>query len=346
MNTYGEIGNQTAGYYIRQLLRKAMPVLVLERFGLTQPQPPHETKIIQFRRRKAFRAATIPLIEGVTPQGSDFGYDNVSAQIQQYGDYSEITDVIHDTSKDKVLRDISLSQGEQIAETLETLTWDIVRAGTNVVYGGSITARTSISKTSVLNAAKQRSATTFLDAMKGKMFTEVLSGSEDYETYPVEAAYIAVCHSNLGPTVRDLKGSNNNDTFTPYSRYGPMMKVVSPRELGSFEDTRYVTSPDLPPFSAGGSAIASGDESSWYFSLDSASAKKYDAYPVLYLGREAFGCIPLRGKKAVKPAILRPDMPRGGDPIGQRGSAGWKTYFACVILNETWMRRLEVACPK
>ena len=345
MNTYGSIGNQTAGYYIRRLLRKAMPVLVLERFGETKPLPAHETKVIQFRRRKAFKAATIPLIEGVTPVGSDFGYDNVNAQIQQYGDYSEITDVIQDTSKDMVLRDISLSQGEQIAETLETLTWDIVRAGTNVLYGGGQTARTGITKTSVLNAAKQRSATTFLDAMKGKMFTEVLSGSEDYETYPIEASFIAVCHSNLGPTVRDLKGSNNNDTFVPYSRYGPMMKTVSPRELGSFEDTRYVTSPDLPPFSGGGATIASADESSWYYTAVSGT-NKYDAYPVLYLGREAYGCIPLRGKKAVKPAILRPDIPRGGDPIGQRGSAGWKTYFACVILNETWMRRLEVACPK
>ena len=345
MNTYGSIGNQTAGYYVRQLLRKAMPVLVLERFAETKPIPQHETKIIEFRRRKAFSAATIPLIEGVTPSGSDFGYDKVSAQIQQYGDFSEITDVIQDTSKDMVLRDIALSQGEQIAETLETLTWDVVRAGTNVLYGGTVTARTSVTKTSILNAAKQRSATTFLDAMKGKMFTEVLSGSEDYETYPVEASFIAVCHSNLGPTIRDLKGSNNNDTFVPYSKYGPMMKMVSPRELGSFEDTRYVTSPDLPPFSGGGADIASGDEASWYFT-DVSGTKKYDVYPVLYLGREAYGCIPLRGKKAVKPAILRPDTPRGGDPIGQRGSAGWKTYFACTILNETWMRRLEVVCPK
>ena len=50
-----------------------------------------------------------------------------------------ITDVIQDTSKDMVLRDMSERQGEQIGETREALTWDVLRAGTSVVYGGSAT---------------------------------------------------------------------------------------------------------------------------------------------------------------------------------------------------------------
>ena len=351
MNTYGSIGNATAGWYSRKLLRHAMPVLILERYGLAKPLPMNETKIIQFRRSKAFNPATIPLTEGVTPTGSDFGYDTITALIQQYGDWAPITDVVKDTSKDMVLRDMSERQGEQIGETRELLMWDIVRAGTNVDYGGAVSTRVTVDKTSVLNSGKQRSSVTMLEQMKAKKFTSVLKGSEDYDTYAIEPSFIATCHSNLNPTIRDLKGVNNNDIFVPHSKYGTSMRMSSPREIGAFEDVRYVTSPDLPAFAGAGAATATGDRASWYNTNN-----KYDVYPVLFLGRDSFGCIALRGVRdkmgkrvgsvPVRPAVLQPGVPRGGDPIGQRGSVGWSMFFACVILNDTWLRRLEVASPK
>ena len=352
-NTYGSIGNSTAGWYSRKLLSHAMPVLILERYGLTKPLPRNETKIIQFRRSKAFTPATNPLTEGVTPTGSDFGYDEVTTAVQQFGDWAPITDHVADTSKDMVLRDMSERQGEQIGETRELLMWDIVRAGTNVAYGGVITARASIDKTAIINSAKQRSQVTMLDQMKAKMFTKVLSGSENYDTYAIEPSYIATCHSNLNPSIRDLEGTVRNDHFVPHSKYGQGMNMSSPRELGAFENTRYVTSPDLPPWYGAGATTATGDLPGWY-NTDVSGTKKYDVYPILFLGRDAFGCIALRGVKQgkkvmgvpVRPAVLQPGVPRGGDPIGQRGSIGWSMWFACVVLNDTWLRRLEVACPK
>ena len=348
MNTYGSIGNQTAGWYVRKLLRKAMPVLVLERFAQSYEQPQNETDLMEFRRRQPFSPATIPLTEGVPPRSSDFNYDSVSVKLQQFGDWSEITDRIQDTSKDRVLRDIAITQGEQIGETLERLTWDVVKAGTNAFYPGSVDnsadtafTRTSVGPAHLLTAANQRRVTTFLESEKAKMFTEVLMGSEKYETFAIEASFVAVTHTDMAPSIRDLKGANNNDTFTPYSRYGASMRMVSPREIGAFEDVRYVTSPDLPPFRGAG---ATSTGSIRHTSVN--STDKVDVYPILYIGRDSFGCVALRGKKAVKPVVLRPDsMPSAADPLMQKGYAGWKTYFGCVILNDAWMCRLEAACP-
>ncbi len=343
MNTYGEIGNATAGWYSAQLLSHAVPVIILERYGLTKPLPKNQTKVIEFRRSKAFPAATTPLIEGVTPNPSDFGYDTITVQIQQYGDYSEFTDVVADLSKDNVLRDIVERQGEQIGETREALTWDVVRAGTSVFYGQgttAVTARTGIDDNSVLDAARQRAVISLLQQQKAKKFTRVLSGSENYETFAIEACYICVGHTDMEPTVRDLQGTNQNDAFTPYSRYGEGMKMISPHELGNFERVRYVLSPDLTPFRGAGATASNAEQLKWRH-----TGGKFDVYPLVYLGREAYGCIPLRGMKAVRPMVLQP-RPRGGDPLGQRASAGWKFYFACTILNEAWLCRLEVACPK
>ena len=74
------------------------------------------------------------------------------------------------------------------------------------------------------------------------------------------------------------------------------------------------------------------------------SGVKPDVYPIIILGREANGLLPLKGANAIEPKVLNPGTPRGGDPLGQTGTVGWKAYFNAVILNDAWMVRLEVAC--
>lgn len=343
MNTYGEISNATAGWYSRRLLSHAVPVVILERYGLMKTMPRNETKIMQFRRSLPFTPATTPLTEGVTPESHDFGYDTVSVQIQQYGDWSQISDVVDDTSKDSVLSDIVQRQGEQIAETHELLTWDIIRAGTNVQYGGGVTARSSVNNTSEISAAAHRSMIAEMHRQKGKMFTSVVGGSADYATYAIEAAYIFVGHTDLNPSIRELKGTADtpHNAFTPVARYGSMTPS-SPRELGNFEDGRYITSPDLPPFRSAGA----GSPNSAFRSSSGSGSDRYDVYPIVMLAREAFGCIGLRGRTSVRPMVLQPNVPRAGDELGQRGSAGWKSWFACKVLNEAWLRRFETVARK
>ena len=346
MNTYGDIGNATAGWYSRTLLSHATPVIILEMLGLTKELPPNETKVIQFRRSQPFTPATIPLIEGQTPEPSHFGYDTVSVQIQQYGDWAGITDVVQDTSKDRVLRDMSTRQGEQIAETRELLTWDIVRAGTNVAYAGGKSTRLTVDETSLISEGVQRSAMEHLHRQKGKKFTSMLTGSGDYATYPVEACYVAVGHTDLDKHLRELTGSNTNNihnNFVPTSMYGSTMPI-SPHEIGKFEEVRYITSPDLPAFAGAGDMATTTQQSSFHTAVRPTNAAQmgFDVYPILFFAKESFGCIPLRGHSAVKPMVLNPGVPRATDELGQRGSIGWKMYFACKVLNEAWLRRAEV----
>ena len=337
IHTYGDIGNMTAGYYSRQLLKHAVPVLILERFATRKTLPQRETKVIEFRRSKPFTAATTPLVEGKTPESSDFGYDSVSVQIQQYGDYAEITDVIQDTSKDSVLNDMSERQGEQIGETKEKLMWDVLLAGTSVWYGGSVASRAAVTTTSVLDANAQRRIVSGLHKQKAKHIKTVLGGSEDYETYAVEASYCAITHTDALPTIRDLK-ANDNSYFVPTSRYGTGMGTTGPHEKGAFEEVRYICSPDHDGFRGAGAA-QSGD-------THYKTSGKTDVYAALYLGRDSFGAIVLRGKNAVMPMVLNPGVPRAGDPLGQRGSVGWKMWHACVVLNDAWQSRFEFAVKK
>lgn len=340
VNTFGDIGNATAGWYVRELLSHAVPIVILDKLGAYKPLPKNETKVIEFRRSIAFEPATTPLVEGVTPDGSEFGYNTLSCQIQQYGDWTEITDVVADTSKDPVLEDILERQVEQVAATRERLDWDIVRAGTSVAYGGNMTARNQLNHTSAMTSKMARQATTNLKNNKAKVFTRILDASPNYQTRAVEAAYVAVCHSNLDSTLRDLRSEvNQRNTFKVVADYGNV-HPISPFELGSFENARYITSPDLPEWKGAG-ATATGHTDEFWNTTISGTAK-FDVYPIVFLGRKAFACIPLKGKRSVRPMILNPNVPRGSDPLGQRGTAAWKMWYACMITNDEWMRRAEV----
>ena len=58
----------------------------------------------------------------------------------------------------------------------------------------------------VKSALLQRKITTFLEAQYAKKITKMPAPSQDIATQPVEEGYVAVCHTNLDPDIRDMPG--------------------------------------------------------------------------------------------------------------------------------------------
>jgi len=67
-----------------------------------------------------------------------------------------------------------------------------------------------------------------------------------------------------------------------------------------------------------------------------------DVYPILFLSRDAYGIVPLRGKDSVEVMVVQPKASTT-DPLAQRGTIGWKVWNATVILQDAFMVRAEVA---
>lgn len=322
--TYGDISQRTAAYAATEMLKHAEPVLVLQKFGATKEQPRNTANQVKFRRPIPFPAATTPLIEGVTPTAQKIEYEDVSATLAQYGRPIEISDVVQDLAEDPVLKDASMLAGEQAANTLEQVTYGIVKAGTSVYFANGA-VRTSVNTAITLN--KQRAVTRFLKAQKAMKLTQMLDSSPNYGTKAIEAAYVAVAHTDMESDLRNLPG------FTPVAEYGSR-RPVSEHEIGTVEDVRYVLSPDLAAFpDAGGTAGGN---------VVSTTGTSADVYPILYLGKEAFGTVPLKGSRSITPMVVNA-KPSAADPMAQRGYVSWKAYFTAVRLNENWMARLESA---
>ena len=343
--SYGDITPRTAAFAVKQLLTRGMPYLVLEKFGQAYPLPTNATRVAKFRRYFLVGStgaagagtgpyfiplATTPLVEGVTPAGRKLANQDYTVTLQQYGDFVTISDVIEDTHEDRVLQAATDILGEQAAQTIETTRYNVLKAGVNVFRAGAggvtVGARNLVAGPPVLGL--QRSVTTAITRQNGKPLTNIVKSTPDFRTEPIEAAFIGLIHPDLETDVRNMTG------FVPTKQYGTVTPFEN--EIGSVERVRYLTSTIFAPFADAGAAGST---------YRSTSGSNYDVYPILYLARDAFGMVPLKGKDSLTPMVVNP-KPAPGDPLGQRGTVGWKAYQSTVILQDAWMCRLEVACSQ
>lgn len=324
---YGDISRGTAAYVSRESLRHAQPRIILGKLGAmpTKPLAKNSSDTVVFRRPIPFAVSTIPLAEGVTPTPQKMGYERITVQVKQYGAWSELSDWVMDTSEDPVLRDNTMLIGDQAGATAEQIIYAAVRGGTNVIYSNGA-SRAAVNTAYTLN--KQRAATNQLKRQKADKITRILDSTPDQGTESVAASFVAVAHVDLESTIRDMIG------FIDVKDYGSK-QTISDYEIGAVEDVRYILSPDLKSFADAGGVKGV---------MTSTSGVNADVYPILIFGKDAFGIVPLKGENSMTPIVVNP-KPGPGDPLGQRGSVGYKFAYAAVILAELWMVRIEVAVP-
>lgn len=327
ITTYGDISPRVGIHAVAKMLEHAQPQLVISKFALATPMPANKGQTIKWRRAVPWAAATAPLTEGVRPNSQQLAYDTVTATLAQYGAWAELTDVIADTHEDPVLNDMMGLSGQQAAETREILDWGVLRGGTSVFWANG-SARNAVN--TPVNISKLRAVVRFLMAQRAKKLTKIQDGSIKVGTKPVEAAYVALCHTDVVADLRAVPG------FTPVAQYGSRQPLCE-FEVGSIEDVRFVATPLLTPFADAGGAAGT---------MISTTGTSADVYPIIVMGEDAFGTVPFKGKDAVQPLVRNPGKPEKGDELGQTGSVGWKTWHCSKILNQTWLARLEVAVNK
>ena len=325
LTTYGDISPRTAAYAVAAMLKRALPYLVIEKFGQSFPIPNNSTKSAKFRRYEALPKATVPLVEGVTPQGKTLTYTDVTANLNQYGDFVPLTDVIADTHEDPVFQQAQEVISEQAAQTVEAVRYGIIKAGTNVYYSGSgITARNA-----VITAPTQgelRKVVRGLKRQNAGFISKMTSSSPNYKTESVRPCFVGLTHVDTESDFRAISG------FLDAKDYANQGAMVSEFEFGTSEGIRMVQSTVFESFpDAGGTT--SGKITT--------SGTKGDIYPTLIIAKDAYGLVPLKGKDSIAPIVLNPGKPSDSDPLGQRGYVGWKLMTTAVILNELFMARLE-----
>lgn len=325
--TYGDISPRTAAYAATEFLKRGIPYLNFEKFGAMQTLPQNSSKVWKARIYNALDSTPVTVTEGVTPSAKKITHADVSCTLQQLIDRVVITDVIMDTHEDPVLRETIGIMGEQAAEMIEKLRFNVLKAGTNVFYAGSVAGRANVNLP--FSITMHRGIIAALKGQNGRKISNIIRSTPSYGTVNVAPSYIAVMHPNLQPDIEGLAG------FKAAEDYG----AVSPyeNEIGKVGEVRYLTSTVCSPWEGAGAGTGTASILT--------SSSRADVYPILFFARDAYSAIALKGQFAVTPMVTNP-KPSDSDPAAQRGHVAWKTMQGCVITNDLWMARAEVACSK
>jgi N4-gp56 family major capsid protein len=225
--TYGDISPRTAAFVVRDLLKRGMPWMILEKFGQAKPLPAKSTKSIIFRRYYLDSTWTLPASgPDFNPQeyfnGTNFDPTNkatilessdYSATLEQIGDRVVITDVIMDTHEDPVMREAVDILGEQAAVLIEKTRFNVLKAGANVFYSNG-TSRSAVNTIFSLNL--QRKVTRFLKRQLAKPITSTVKSTPAFGTEAIAPSFVCVVHPDLEPDLRAIS------SFVPAEKYGSM----------------------------------------------------------------------------------------------------------------------------
>lgn len=339
---------QRIGRYKGEILKHAIPQEVLGRVGASSKKmiPKNVGDTIIFRRWLPKGSTTAnpniwsvdpvahSLVEGETPNSDQIIAQDITVTLQEYGVLYRFSNRVVDMYEDNIPPEMKRLTGERMGLLMEMIRYGVLKAGTNVYRSGNVASRSLVN--GLVSANLLRNVARGLSSNRAMKITSILSASVDVGTQPVEAAFIACCHTDLEADYRSqLSG------FIHVSEYGNR-KPIHPNELGSWEQFRFVTSPELNPYLlAGATATASTRLANGV--PNTAGTELCDVYPILVLSEECFGDVMLRGVEGWDVTMIAANTKTKDDPLGQRGYVGASTYMTAVRLNEQWLCVVEVA---
>ncbi len=141
-------------YYDKNLIRLVSPLLIHDQFADTVDIPKNHGTKMEFRGFEPLDKALTPLTEGVTPTGKKLDMYAIPVTLKQYGDYVTLTDMLQMTAIDNHVLEAQEALGDQAGRTLDTVTREVINAGTNVQYAdGSVKSRSTLDSTKKLTPA-------------------------------------------------------------------------------------------------------------------------------------------------------------------------------------------------
>lgn len=292
-------------YYSDRLIDLVEAELVHDQFAQKHPIPKNGGKTIEFRKWDVLPEMTEALTEGVTPDGQSLRMSTISAEVEQYGGYVTISDMLDLTAIDPVLVQGTKAIASQAGRSLDTITRDILNGGTNVQYAaGEVSARNQLAYTDAgtnhnLSVAAIKKAVRFL---------------EGNDAPKINGYYVGIIH----PYCKyDLM--NDPEWKNPHE-YKDTTNIYN-GEIGELYGVRFVQSTRAMKWAGAGAGGA-------------------DVYSTLILADDAYGVTEIEGG-GLEHIVKQRGSAGTADPLNQRATCGWKATKVAERLVEEYIVRIE-----
>ena len=323
ITTSSDLTYRQQAQIVQKLLKETYALEVFGKYATGQTLKARNTMTMKWRGYSKLPIIKVASVEGVTPVSQKLTPRDVTLTLKQLISVQELTDIMDDTHEDDIFS-VQVERGaKQMAQSVEYDSYSTLKACSNVFYANG-SAVTDVN--TALTEALQNKILRALKRQDTGLITKKVSSTINFNTENVLPGIIAVGHTDLEGNIRAMTN------FIDAKEYGNTKPEEG--EIGAVGQVRYIlTNICESDADAGGAKGA----------MVSTSGTSADVYSVIYFGADAWDRVAFRGVFAATPMVLKPNVARGGDAAGQRGSVAFKTMIGTVILSDQYMAVAKVA---
>lgn len=295
-------------FYDMTLIDEAQAQLVHQQFGQKRPIPQGSGKQIEFRKFAALPKALAPLTEGVTPSGKNLEVTTITAEVSQYGDFVQLSDVLELTAIDNVIVETTKLLGRQGGLTMDTVVRNVMQSGTNVSYCPSVEDGVATEVNSRANLTKDSKLT--VDMVK-----RVVAKLRAANAPTINGKYVAIIHPYVA---YDLMSDPRWIEAHQYAKPENLFEG----EIGEIGGVRFVESSEAKIYTGDGCPDGLA------------------VFGSLFMGANAYGVTEITGG-GMQTIVKQKGSAGSADPLDQRSSIGWKGILTAEILIPAYLVRVE-----
>ena len=281
--------------------------------------------------------------------------------IHKFGFFTEFTQESLDFDSDDGLKEhLSrelLNGAVQLTEAI--LQRDLLAAAGTMLFAGAATANGEITgevipahgsvpqiPASIASYSNLMRLDQILNDNRTPKQTKVITGSRMIDTKTISAGRVMFIGSELVPMVRAMKDMFGNPAFIPVQQYGDAGTIMN-GEIGSVDAFRIILVPEMLHWAGAGAEV---DDNPGYRSSMVGGVERYDIYPMLVVGDDAFVTIGFQTDgKTVKFSVLT-KMPGKetadrNDPYGETGFSSIKWYYGILIKRPERIGLVKTVAP-
>lgn len=305
--TEARIAPEIKEFYVKELLKAFKPNLVHLQFGDKKPMPQGNGKSVEWRKVVPIAKNTTPLTEGVTPEAVEMAFSAIKAELNQFGMWTNYTDVLKFASIDPVVSEYNEALASSGSLTMDAVCRDVLCTTTNVMYCSkkaadgtktAVTGYTDMDPTCILDIEEVFKAANILKRKNAKK---------------IDDSFIVIAHPDV---ITALMIANTDNGWIDIQKYSNTTKIYE-GEVGKIAGCRFVESSEAKITDRDGKIV----------------------YSTLFIGKKAYGVVDPEGMGMQ--SIIKDLGENGNDPLNQRGSIGWKAMQTTAILNPEYLLKVE-----
>lgn len=295
LTTASALSAKMAVYYDRMMLDRLREQLVFHPLGTSKRLPANSGKIVQWFRRTDSPSDTATLTEGTAPTPINLSAASISAQLAQYGNFTQTSDMIQMTSIDDEIEAAVDQLSFKAARSLDAIDKAILDAGTNIKYGGSKTFLSGTAAADVLNGSEVRKGVLNLKSSNAQ---------------PTDGAYFTwVIHPQNS---YDLQSDTASGGWVNANTYVDTTNLYN-MEVGRLYGARFIETTNVSSTTTGTSGSA-------------------NVYSTHLLAKGAFGVVDFDG--GIHTYVKKSNETDTSNPLNQWATVGYKLTYVAKMLDE------------